>query len=58
MVDYIDFKKAFLLYFDRIRTLTDEMRVEILEFNISSSRTLIIDSHFVCWIVGYTALRD
>lgn len=40
-LDYVDFKKAFLLYFDRIGTLTDEMRVEILELhsNVNSSRT-------------------
>lgn len=30
-LDYIDFKKAFILYFDRIGTLTDDMRGEILE---------------------------
>jgi hypothetical protein len=30
-LDYLDFKKAFNLYFDRTGTLTDEMRTDILE---------------------------
>jgi hypothetical protein len=40
-LDYVDFRKAFLLYFDRVGTLTDEMRVEILELHrgINTNRT-------------------
>jgi len=40
-LDYVDFRKAFVLYFDRIGTLTDEIRAEILEIsgNINTSRT-------------------
>jgi hypothetical protein len=40
-LDYVDFRKAFILYFDRIDTLTDEIRAEILKIrsNINTSRT-------------------
>lgn len=40
-LDYVDFKKAFFLYFDREGVLTDEMRTEILELyeGINTSRT-------------------
>lgn len=40
-LDYVDFRKAFLLYFDRIGTLTDDIRSEILvlQNGINTKRT-------------------
>lgn len=36
-LDYVNFRKAFLLYFDRIGALTDAMRTEILELQNSAN---------------------
>lgn len=40
-LDYVDFRKAFLTYFNRVGTLTDEMIVEILKLykGINTNRT-------------------
>jgi hypothetical protein len=40
-LDYVDFRKAFLIYFDRIGILTDEIRTEILKLHnsVNTSRT-------------------
>lgn len=40
-LDYVDFKKAFLIYFDRIGVLDDELRGEILELHskMNTNRT-------------------
>lgn len=59
-LDYVDFKKAFLIYFDRIGVLDDELRGEILElhskmntnrthFSMPSDHQVVITPY---WLLG------